>query len=363
MTSINLRKAIYNGARWLLNQVIRRYIPFFSACVAAVIGRTMICLIRKKYGEKTHLLFSRGATGDIYLQAMLFENWLRENHVQQYLIVGDARQMNAIMKLFPGVSYYYVRGYFSLCIEKAFMLWGGQELNMTILFPWTYSLYVNRCRVRMVPPFTFMDTYQWYVFDLHEKATLHLPCFPEISSRIWKKKGVVEGRTVIISPEANSVTGLKVSFWNDIIIELQNMGYQVFVCNKDTKGYQAARLFFNYEQGKSLLEYSGYFLGIRSGLCDIISTAKCRKIILYPAAGSGLDYNHHRTEMDFCGLRAMGLVTDEEDLFEIDSIVMRNITQEKSEINCSIEEQYEYDKLRTRILGCYTQWMKENERK
>ena len=354
MTSINLRKAIYNGARWLLNQVIRRYIPFFSACVAAVIGRTMICLIRKKYGEKIHLLFSRGATGDIYLQAMLFENWLRENHVQQYLIVGDARQMNAIMKLFPGVSYYYVRGYFSLCIEKAFMLWGGQELNMTILFPWTYSLYVNRCRVRMVPPFTFMDTYQWYVFNLHEKAILRLPCFPEISSQTWDKHGVVAGKTVIISPEANSVTELRVSFWNEIILELRKMGYHVFVCNKNTKGYQAERLFFTYEQGKSLLEYAGYFLGIRSGLCDIVSTAKCRKLILYPAVGSGLDYNHHRTEIDFCGLNAMGLVTDGEDLVEIDSILMRNITQEKSDIQSSWEEEYEYDQLKDKILGCFT---------
>lgn len=353
MTSTNLRKTLYNGARWFLNQVIRRYIPFYSACVSAFIGRTIICLLRRKYGKRTYILFSRGATGDIYLQAMLFENWLRENHVKQYLIVGDARQMGAIMKLFPGVSFYYVRGYFSLCIEKAFMLWGGQELDMTILFPWTYSLYVNRCRVRMVPPFTFMDTYQWYVFHLHEKAILRLPSFPEIPFQIWKEHGVIAGKTVIISPEANSVTGLRVSFWNELILELRKKGYQVFVCNKDTKGYQAKRLFFTYEQGKSLLEYAGCFLGIRSGLCDIISTARCRKVILYPAVGKGLDYNHHRSEIDFCGLNVMGLTAAGEDLIEIDSVLMRNITQKKSDVCSSSEKEYEYERLKDRILGCF----------
>lgn len=261
--------------------------------------------------------------------------------------------MHAIMKLFPGVSYYYVRGYFSDCIEKAYMLWGAQGLDMTILFPWTYSLYVNRCRVRMVPPFTFMDTYQWYVFNLHEKATLRLPCFPEISSQTWNKRGVVAGKTVIISPEANSVTGLRVSFWNEIIVELRKKGYSVFVCNKNTKGYQAEQLFFTYEQGKSLLEYAGYFLGIRSGLCDIISTVRCRKVILYPAVGSRLDYNNHRTEIDFCGLSEMGLVKEEEDLFEIDSILIRNITQKKSEIQNSLEEEYEYELLKNKIVECF----------
>ncbi len=333
--------------------MIRRYIPFYSACVSAFIGRTIICLLRRKYGRQTHLLFSRGATGDIYLQAMLFENWLRENHVKHYLIVGDARQMHAIMKLFPGVSFYYVRGYFSLCIEKAFMLWGGKELDMTILFPWTYSLYVNRCRVRMVPPFNFMDTYQWYVFNLHEKAALRLPCFPEIPSEIWEERGVAGGRTVIISPEANSVTGLRVSFWNELTLELRKRGYCVFVCNKNTKGYQADRLFFTYEQGKSLLEYAGYFIGIRSGLCDIISTARCRKVILYPAVGSGLDFNHHRTEIDFCGLNAMGLTTDGEELAEIDSILMRNITQKKSDVCNLEEEEYEYKHLMDKIFRCF----------
>ncbi len=33
---------------------------------------------------------------------------------------------------------------------------------------------------------------------------------------------------------------------------------------------------------KSTVEYAGTFIGIRSGLCDVIRTANCKKIALYP---------------------------------------------------------------------------------
>ena len=33
---------------------------------------------------------------------------------------------------------------------------------------------------------------------------------------------------------------------------------------------------------KSAVEQAGLFIGIRSGICDVIKTAECRKIALYP---------------------------------------------------------------------------------
>ncbi len=41
---------------------------------------------------------------------------------------------------------------------------------------------------------------------------------------------------------------------------------------------------------KSVVERAGTFIGIRSGLCDVIRTADCHKIALYP------DYH-------YCGTR------------------------------------------------------------
>ena len=33
---------------------------------------------------------------------------------------------------------------------------------------------------------------------------------------------------------------------------------------------------------RSAVEQAGLFIGIRSGMCDVIKTAQCRKIALYP---------------------------------------------------------------------------------
>ena len=41
---------------------------------------------------------------------------------------------------------------------------------------------------------------------------------------------------------------------------------------------------------KSVVERAGTFIGIRSGICDVIRTADCRKIALYP------DYNYCDTQ-------------------------------------------------------------------
>lgn len=41
---------------------------------------------------------------------------------------------------------------------------------------------------------------------------------------------------------------------------------------------------------KSVAERAGTFIGIRSGICDIIRTARCRKIALYP------DYHYCGTQ-------------------------------------------------------------------
>ena len=41
---------------------------------------------------------------------------------------------------------------------------------------------------------------------------------------------------------------------------------------------------------KSIVERAGIFVGIRSGMCDVLNTAEAKKIALYP------DYNYSDTQ-------------------------------------------------------------------
>lgn len=103
---------------------------------------------------------------------------------------------------------------------------------------------------------------------------------------------IQEGHAVILAPYAKSVTALSDQIWEDIAQDYLKRGYQVFTNIID--GEQPLEGTIPISPGiremKSVVERAGIFVGIRSGLCDVIRTADCRKIALYP------DYQYCDTE-------------------------------------------------------------------
>lgn len=335
-----------------LRNVVRKKTPMIDSIIKVIVGEKYIKNIHKKYGEHTTVLFMRGATGDVYIQFMTMNNWLRENNIKSYVIVSDSLSIDSVSKLFPHVDYVAIRGYIADSIEKAYMLLGADYLKLKVLLPWTYSLYFNRCRVRMTEKFNFIDSYKWYVYGLKNQMEFQKPKFDSISNSELKKYGIIKGRTIIISPEANSVTLLSVKFWNNLIDIFTKKGFRVLVNVKETKKYHANTIFFEYKKGVSLLENAGYFIGIRSGLCDIMSTAKCKKVIIYPKESKVINYSEHRSEISFSGLRTMELVDDNDEyLVELETKLIRNITQKQSEIANKSEYDYEIKSLQNKILN------------
>ena len=91
-------------------------------------------------------------------------------------------------------------------------------------------------------------------------------------------------KTAIISPYAKSVASLPESLWTDMVSDLISSGYKVYTNTvgdeKPLAGTKAISP--SIAQMKSAVEQAGLFIGIRSGMCDVIKTADCRKIALYP---------------------------------------------------------------------------------
>lgn len=102
---------------------------------------------------------------------------------------------------------------------------------------------------------------------------------------------IQKNRAVILSPYAKSVTALPPEVWEDIVKSYLRQGYQIFTNvageEKPLAGTQAISPAIC--EMKSVVERAGTFIGIRSGICDVIRTADCRKIALYP------DYNYSDT--------------------------------------------------------------------
>lgn len=103
---------------------------------------------------------------------------------------------------------------------------------------------------------------------------------------------IQKGKAVILSPYAKSVTELPAGLWNQIVEYYTEQGYQcitnVVGDEKPLTGTLPVSL--EIAEIQSLAEYAGTFIGIRSGLCDVLRYADCCKIALYP------DYNYCDTD-------------------------------------------------------------------
>ena len=338
----NTKKAIQQFKSGMIEETIK-----------LIVGKYDIYKLQKKYGKDTHIIFMRGATGDTYLQLMLLEEYVRQKKIKKYILAGDSRGLGGLCELFPISEYKTYSTYQAECIEKTYLFLNGQNINMRLFFLWSNGFQHNKCRIRMTERFNFMDSYKNFVLELTEPVCLSKPHFLKVNEDDfwrWQKQGIVCGKTVIISPDANSVTGLPVWFWNSIILELKERGFTVFVNCGYFNYYRATDIFFSYHDSVPLLEYAGFFVGIRSGLCDIISSARCEKIIIFPEKQRQVDYSEHRTEMEFSGLEIMGLVNEDSHLYELATPLIRNITDKDTLLEGSEDYFVALSDLRDRIL-------------
>lgn len=118
------------------------------------------------------------------------------------------------------------------------------------------------------------------------------PCRPLSGRQYQGLSGMRKGRAVILSPYAKSVTALPGGIWEQIVQDCKEQGFQCYTNVAGDEKTLAGTLPVRPKLGEmqSLAEYAGTFIGIRSGLCDVLRYADCRKVALYP------DYNYCDTE-------------------------------------------------------------------
>ncbi len=103
---------------------------------------------------------------------------------------------------------------------------------------------------------------------------------------------IPKGRSVILSPYAKSVTALPQDVWRQIVDDYRSRGFSCFTnVTGDEKALDGTLpVSPRLAEAQPLVEHAGAFVGIRSGLCDVLRYADCEKTALYP------DYNYCDTK-------------------------------------------------------------------
>ena len=274
--------------------IFRIFVMFFARIYP---GYRIYADLLKKVGNGGVLLGTawRG-TGDYYICGLYLSAWLQKNGISNYLFLCPEGAEEKVLSLFPilrqhcqtlpkGPDYYY------LLLFRAFL---GPQICRFIYFhhqqpfPSNDALNTTNGWLQGFRGLNMLDFYLACGFHLEDDAPKSAPEFLQDRGKIKKwfqDYGLKEGKTVLLAPYS---TGLEKflppeTYWEEITHRLQKEGYTVCTnCFGEEKPIEGTvRISIPFSEIVPFLDMAGSFWGIRSGLCDIISTSTCEKVVIH----------------------------------------------------------------------------------
>jgi hypothetical protein len=131
----------------------------------------------------------------------------------------------------------------------------------------------------------FTDMYRDLVYKLPPGAG---PAAPrrDVPVPAGPARDIPQGRAVLLAPYAKSVVPVPWSFWEQTAEQHVSQGDAVATL---VSGAEAAvpgtlALEIPIPELLAVVEHAGTFIGLRSGLCDVVHTARARKVHVFPDA-------------------------------------------------------------------------------
>jgi hypothetical protein len=264
-------------------------------------------LIGKYGGDVTIFVCPTKANGDIYLSGLYLKQYLRKEKIHNYVVAVIGETCRKICKLFGLENVERISQENADSLVKIRRITGNA--NIKILQPY-YDYTSIATRLEGYKNINFSDFYKYAIFNLDEAETAEVNP-PENRgdkkrvNRLFSENKLVNRKTAVLSPHANSMPAIHWKFWIQLADELNQRGYSV--CTNSMGASEPAvphttSICCDMEDAILFCEQAGTFIALRNGLCDVVSSANCRKIIIYPDKTNGFG-----KVIDNYGLQAMGL--------------------------------------------------------
>ena len=133
----------------------------------------------------------------------------------------------------------------------------------------------------------FTDLYRDLVYKLPAGSRPHAPRrdVPAQADPLWASQ-IPRGRGVLLAPYAKSVVPVPWSFWEQIAKRHASQGDVVATIVYGDEDPVPGTLALEIPMPELLdaVEHAGTFISLRSGLCDVVHTARARKVHAFPDA-------------------------------------------------------------------------------
>lgn len=258
-------------------------------------GIELLQELEKKYPGHFRLLCPFSALGDIYYMMSYLPGFFEKRKIDKSVIIVVGNSCANVVCLFGN---YNVEVFSQNNIDEAIQAALYIEDTNTYIPHQDRPYAVNLHKALYLKAIPLEKMYCCGVFGLPADTHAHSP----VCLRQYRDMDKIRrGRAVILSPYAKSVTALPGSVWQQIIKAYSEKGFQCFTnvagSEQPLPGTEPVSPKINEIQ--SLVEWAGTFIGVRSGICDVLLKAECRKIALYP------DYNYCDTRWKAIDMYAM----------------------------------------------------------
>lgn len=250
-------------------------------------GFTLYCRLLRQYGAYCEFLFNpQIGIGDSYLAGLCISSFRsrypnRQIILLQYHGSGSTIASNFSPDRVVDLSWKDLRA-----LQRVYAFWGHTLPHLHVLH-YTCSTHLEVLeQVEGLYGLTFHELFFLKVLGCIPPIRPHRtqPILSEEFNALFERHDLQRGKTVLLSPHSNTISTASMPAWIQLAQELQRQGFSV--CTNLGKGENTIPgtlgLSLPITQVIPFLNAAGYFIGIRSGLCELICEATCPKIILYP---------------------------------------------------------------------------------
>ncbi len=241
-------------------------------------GSRLLERMKETHPGRFILLCPFSALGDIYLMMAYLPGFLEKRGIGGCVVGVVGKACGEVAGLFGAYEVeVYVQKDMDAMIQAALY---AEDKNVFI--PHQDRPYVvNLSQVLYIKKIPLEQLYCCGVYGLPASAR---PASPVCLRNYERIEDIKAGRSVILSPYAKSVTTLSSDVWDSVVNSFRKRGYQCYtnVAGEEKPLPGTLPIGPAISEIQSVAERAGIFIGIRSGLCDVLREAACRKVALYP---------------------------------------------------------------------------------
>ena len=250
-------------------------------------GNELLVMLSEKYAGYFKVFCPFNALGDIYFMISYWEAFAAKRNIGRAVFCVPNKALSDVIHMFGDYTVeVYDQKELDAMIQSVIYT---QDENSFIAHQ-DRPYVINLSKALYIKKIPLEQIYCCGVYGLPKDT---VPAKPKFNRQVYKDiDSIPEGKAIVFSPYAKSVTAIDPNVWKDAVEYYNSAGYKCYtnVVGDEKPLDRTEPISPSLMEVRSVVERAGTFIGIRSGLCDILREANAKKIALYP------DYNYSDTK-------------------------------------------------------------------